>query len=108
MPLDQFIKDLIKLGIPRAQIVRLGSTQKAAPSVRDLSMKDAASLVRLTREQCDILDWIRRQAQDEGQSLQDAFAGLEQETSSKQDILEHLEFLTESPPFFSAFEVPTE
>jgi hypothetical protein len=70
-------------------------------------MKDAASLVRLTREQCDILDWIRRQAQDEGQNLQDAFVGIEQETSTKQDILEYLEFLTEGPPFFLAFEVPT-
>ncbi|RYP13854.1 hypothetical protein DL767_010543 [Monosporascus sp. MG133] len=105
--LDQFIEDLIKLGIPRTEIVRLGSPQKATPSVRDLSMKDAASLVRLTREQCDILDWIRRKARDEGESLQQAFSGLEQQAPSRDDILEHLEFLTEGPPFFSAFEVPT-
>jgi hypothetical protein len=105
--LDQFIEDVIGLGVPREQIVRLGSKQKAAPSVRDLSIKDAASFVRLTREQCEMLDWIRNEAQDEGQGLQDAFGGLEQDSSSKQDILEHLEFLDESPPFFLAFQVPT-
>jgi hypothetical protein len=105
--LDQFIDDLIKLGIPRAAIVRLGSARKAAPSVRDLSMQDAASQVRLTREQCDILDWIRSEAQDEGESLKQAFSGLEQQAPTRKDILEHLEFLTEGPPFFSAFEVPT-
>ncbi|RYP80552.1 hypothetical protein DL769_002400 [Monosporascus sp. CRB-8-3] len=105
--LDQFIEDLIKLGIPRTEIVRLGSSRKATPSVRDLSMKDAASQVKLTREQCNILDWIRRKAQDEGESLQQAFSGLEQQAPSRDDILEHLEFLTEGPPFFSAFEVPT-
>ncbi|RYP33869.1 hypothetical protein DL768_011074 [Monosporascus sp. mg162] len=105
--LDQFIEDLIKLGIPRTQVVRLGSSQKANPSVRDLSLKDAASRAKLTREQCDILDWIRRKAQDEGESLQQAFSSLEQQAPSRDDILEHLEFLTEGPPFFSAFEVPT-
>ncbi|KAL7619886.1 hypothetical protein AAE478_010433 [Parahypoxylon ruwenzoriense] len=104
--LDQFIEDIIKLGVPRTEIVRLGSSRKATPSVRDLSMKDAASLVRLTREQCNILDWVRRKAQDEGENLQQAFSGLEQQAPSRGDILEHLEFLTEGPPFFSAFEVP--
>jgi hypothetical protein len=104
--LDQFIDDLIKLGIPRAAIVRLGSARKAAPSVQDLSMKDAASRVRLTRDQGEILDWIRREAKDEGESLKQAFSGLEQEALSRSDIREHLEFLTEGPPFFSAFKVP--
>lgn len=106
--LDQFIEDIIKLGIPRAEIVRLGSARKAASTVQDLSMRDAAFSVRLTREQCDILDWIRRKAQDEGESLQQAFSGLEQQAPSRHDILEHLEFLTEGPPFFSAFQVPNQ
>ncbi|PVI03012.1 P-loop containing nucleoside triphosphate hydrolase protein [Periconia macrospinosa] len=105
--LDQFIQDLINLGIPRSEVVRLGSSRKAALSVQDLSMKDAASQVKLTREQCDILDWIRRMAQDEAESLQHAFSGLDQQAPSRDDILEHLEFLTDGAPFFSAFEVPT-
>jgi hypothetical protein len=106
--LDQFIEDLVKLGIPRSEMVRLGSPKKAAQSVRDLSMKDAAIQVRLTREQCDILDWIRRKAQDEGEGLQEAFSSIDQQAPSKADILEYLEFLDEEPPFFSAFQVPTQ
>jgi hypothetical protein len=95
------------MGVPRTEIVRLGSSAKASLSVRDLSMKDAASQVKLTREQCDILDWIKQKARDEGESLQQAFSGLEQQAPSKDDILEHLEFRDEGPPFFSAFAVPT-
>ena len=87
--------------------MRLGSSAKAAPAVRDLSMKDAASQVKLTREQCDILDWMKKKARDEGESLAQAFSGLEQQAPSRDDILEHLEFLAEGPPFFSAFTVPT-
>ncbi|KAI1122113.1 P-loop containing nucleoside triphosphate hydrolase protein [Nemania abortiva] len=104
--LDQFIEDLIKLGIPRKDMIRLGSSKKATTSVQDLSMRDAAKLVKLTREQCEILDWMRRGAQDEGQSLERAFSVLQQQAPSRDEILEHLEFLTEGPPFFSAFEVP--
>lgn len=104
--LDQFLMDLIKLGIPKREIVRLGSARKADPSIRDLSMKDAAALVRLTREQCDMLDLAKKKVQHEGSTLQQAFTGLEQQAPSKDDILEHLEFLTEGPPFFEAFQVP--
>ncbi|KAH8691554.1 P-loop containing nucleoside triphosphate hydrolase protein [Talaromyces proteolyticus] len=104
--LDQFLIDLIDLGISKTEIVRLGSAKKAAASVRDLSIKDAASLVRLTREQCQMLDWVKAKVRDEGDTLQQAFTGLEQQAPSKDDILEHLEFLTEGPPFFAAFQVP--
>ncbi|KAI0434472.1 P-loop containing nucleoside triphosphate hydrolase protein [Xylaria sp. FL1042] len=105
--LDQFIEDLIKLGIPRSDIVRLGSSKRATTSVQNLSMRDAAQLVKLTREQCEILDWMRYKARDEGKSLEQAFTSLEQQASSRDEILEHLEFLTEGPPFFSAFQIPT-
>ncbi|KAI0965474.1 P-loop containing nucleoside triphosphate hydrolase protein [Xylaria arbuscula] len=104
--LDQFIEDLIKLGIPKSDIVRLGSSKKATTSVQSLSMRDAAQLVKLTREQWEILDWRKTETRDEGESLEQAFSSLGQQTSSRKEILEHLEFLSEGPPFFSAFEVP--
>ncbi len=104
--MDQFIEDVINMGIPRTEIVRLGSSAKASLSVRDLSMKDATSQVKLTREQCDILDWLKQKARNEEESLQQAFSGLEQQSPSKDDILEHLEFRDEGPRFFSAFAVP--
>ncbi|KAI1303510.1 P-loop containing nucleoside triphosphate hydrolase protein [Xylaria venustula] len=93
--LDQFIEDLIKLGIPKSDIVRLGSSKKATTSVQNLSMRDAARLVTFTREQHDILDWRKSEIRDEGESLEQAFSSLEQQTSSKKEILEHLEFLSE-------------
>ncbi|KAI1273974.1 P-loop containing nucleoside triphosphate hydrolase protein [Xylaria sp. FL0933] len=105
--LDQFIDDLITLGIPRKDVVRLGSSKKATTSVQDLSMRDASQQVKLTREQCDILDWMRAEAKEEGKGLEQAFKSLEQQASSRDEILEHLEFLSEGPPFFSAFQVPT-
>ncbi|KAH8810584.1 P-loop containing nucleoside triphosphate hydrolase protein [Xylogone sp. PMI_703] len=103
--LDQFLDDIISMGTPRSDIVRLGS--KAAPSVRDLSMKDATSLVKLAPEQYNMLDLTKLEAQDEAKSLESAFSTLEQAAPPKQDILEHLEFLTDGPPFHLAFQVPS-
>ncbi|KAK5630234.1 hypothetical protein RRF57_005949 [Xylaria bambusicola] len=104
--LDQFIEDLMNLGIQKSEIVRLGSTMKAATTVRDLSMKDAAQQVKLTKEQWNMLDLMRKGAQEEGKSLEQAFLELEQQAPSKGEILDYLEFLTEGLPFFEAFQVP--
>lgn len=70
-------------------------------------MRNVVSSERLTREQRDMLDLTKRSAQDEGNILQQAFSGLNQQSPSKLDILDYLEFLTDGPPFFEAFQIPT-
>lgn len=50
----------------------------------------------------------RQDFSDEGDRLRDAFTNLEQAKFSKEDILEHLEFRSAGPPFYSAFKIPNE
>jgi AAA domain len=106
--LDQFLEDLLNLGIPDIDIVRLGSAKKATAMTQSLAIKQAISGMKLTREQCHMLDTIRQEASDEGDALQKAFVNFEQASFSKDDILEHLEFRIEGPLFYSAFEIPNE
>ena len=104
--MDQFIEDLIKLGIPKGEIVRLGSSFKAATAVRDLSMRDATAQIKLTGDQWRMLMSKKDAAKVEGGTLEQAFLELGKQTPPRDEILEHLEFLTEGLPFFEAFKVP--
>ena len=106
--LDQFLEDLLNMGIPDEDIVRLGSVKKATPRTRCLAIRQAMSSVKLSREQCQILDMARQESSDEADRLRDAFTNLEQAKFSKNDILEYLEFRSAGPPFYSAFEIPNE
>jgi hypothetical protein len=106
--LDQFLEDLLNMGIPDEDIVRLGSVNKATPRTRCLAIRQATSSVKLSREQCQILDMARKESSDEGDRLRDVSKNLEQGKFSKDDVLEHLEFRSAGPPFYSAFEVPNE
>ena len=106
--LDQFLEDLLNMGIPDEDMVRLGSVNKATPRTRPLAIRQATSSVRLSREQFQILDMAKTESSDEGDRLRHAFMNLEQAKFSKDDILEHLEFRSAGLPYYSAFEVPSE
>ena len=96
------------MGIPDRDIVRLGSANKATTRTQCLAIKQATYNVKLRREQCQMLDMAKQESSDEGERLRDAFANFEPANFSKDDILEHLEFRSEGPPFYSAFEIPDE
>ena len=106
--LDQFLEDLLNMGIPDEDMVRLGSVNKATPRTRSLAIRQATSNVSLSREQCQILDMAKAESSDEGDRLRHAFANIEQAKFPKDDILEHLEFRSTGPPYYSAFEIPSE
>jgi len=104
--LDQFLGDLLKLGILESDIVRLGSIKKATARSQAISLTQMRSSVRLTREQYEMLNLMKLKASKASHTLREAFAGFQQADPSKSDILEHLEFRSEGPPFFGAFEIP--
>ena len=106
--LDQFLEELLNMGIPDEDMVRLGSVNKATPRTRPLAIRQATFSVRLRREQCQILNMAKTESSDEGGRLRHAFTNLEQAKFSKGDILEHLEFRSAGPPYYSAFEIPSE
>lgn len=106
--LDQFLEDLLDLGIPATDIVRLGSTKKATARTRLLSLHEMRASVKFTGLQHIIIDMAKENVSSESNSLQSAFSDFSQMSFSKSEILDHVEFLSEGPRYFDALEVPDE
>ena len=106
--LDQFLEELLDLGIPESDIVRLGSPAKATPRTQPLSLKEMRQSVKLNQDQWRMLNLRKDQVREECRSLQDAFRAFRDANASKFDLMEHLEFQMDGPPFFEAFQVPEE
>ena len=95
-------------GVPASEIVRLGSAKKATAKTEALSIKQARSGTRLSREQGLIFDLRRQEVAEVGKSLRSAFASFQQTSFSKSEILEHIEFKSGGIPFFDALQLPEE
>ena len=105
--LDQFLEELLDLGIPDSDIVRLGSSKKATIRAKPLSLQESPSSRKLTPIQFNMLQKARDAVTLKGRALRQAVSRLQGTNFSKSEVLEHLEFRSEGPPFFGAFEVPS-
>ncbi|KZT25311.1 P-loop containing nucleoside triphosphate hydrolase protein [Neolentinus lepideus HHB14362 ss-1] len=101
--LDQFLEDLLNIGIPSDSMVRLGS--KSTSLTEHLMLKKQARIAG-TRSKTDwkLIDALKSRAAMLSQSLESAFHTYERFGSDYTSLLEHLEF--EHPDFFDAFRVP--
>ena len=105
---DQFLEELLDLGISTSDIVRLGNAKKATQRTSPLSLWESVSRQKFTANQVRLLNKAREAIKDAAASLTAAFIRFQHTSLSKADVMEHLEFQSEGPPFFAAFEVPTE
>ena len=106
--LDQFLEDLLKMGIPAESIVRLGSNRKATTITKPLALFEQRSNIKFSSLQHSIIDTAKVNVMEEGNSLQAASAELFNMKFSKSEIMEYLEFLSDGPSFYEAFEAPVE
>jgi hypothetical protein len=106
--LDQFLEELLDLGIPADDIVRLGSPAKATSRTKPLSLKELGSGVKLNQQQWQLLKMRKNDLVEEDQRLHDAFDDFQSADASKSDVMEHLEFQLDGPRYFEAFQVPDE
>ncbi|RAK83097.1 AAA family ATPase [Aspergillus costaricaensis CBS 115574] len=102
--LDQFLEDLLDIGIPTTSMVRLGS--KSTPRTKDLG------LFEQSRDTLDVNSWSfvsqkREELEEAVKELQSYSAEYSRDSISKDDMLEYLEF-SEDSTFFDAFTVPEE
>ena len=101
--LDQFLEDLINVGIERRHIARFGSRPK--PSVQDLSVTNLTRKRLLSREDWDDVDEWKLMANHYNDQLHDSFKKF---ISSDTDFLQMLSYIeSEDPEFFTTFQVPT-
>jgi hypothetical protein len=100
--LDQFLEDLIHIGIPKSSMVRLGS--KFTPETQSLLLRNQTSTYRRGQADWSIIDNIKDELRNMNSKLSAASAHFMNTAADYQLILAHIEF--EDPDFFYAFEVP--
>ncbi|KZS96999.1 P-loop containing nucleoside triphosphate hydrolase protein [Sistotremastrum niveocremeum HHB9708] len=102
--LDQFLEDLLDIGIPMTSLVRLGgkSTPRTLPfSIQTLSR---TSSPRRTKSDWDVINVFRERAKELSEELHQTFREYQSSNASDLDILEHLEF--QHSEYHAAFKVP--
>lgn len=100
--LDQFLEDLMAIGIPASCIVRLGS--KSTTSTEDLLLRKQTSSWKVPRNAWRELNDMNWQMQSNARKLAGAMSQLTSPVQNRA-ILDFLEFAEQSYPFFDAFEV---
>jgi len=106
--LDQFLEDLLKVGIPGDSIVRLGSAAKSSTTTQPLVLSAQNSDFRLTKDDWDIINLRQSEASEQADRLHNAFSNYQAKAVSKSDLLDYLEFESETPEFYEAFMLPDE
>lgn len=100
--LDQFLEDLLDVGILEADMVRLGGG-KGTIRTEPLKMFNQ-NVAKLTPTQFKLIDRLKQETSVRARSLKVGFRNILHQTPSLEDILAYLEF--EEPTFYEAFRVP--
>ena len=101
--LDQFLEDLMDIGIPSTAMVRLGG--KSTDRTKPLMIREQTS-GKLDHTQWARIDNIKDELEEHETRLHEAFDRFLAVNLQKTHLMEYLEFLSEDLPFFDAFTVP--
>lgn len=105
--LDQFLEDLLDLGMEEDLMVRLGSKSSARTAPLLLSAHSRCGY-RRSKETWAVIDRLKGEATEQSESLCDAFTRYLQARPSFHEIQDYLEFSDEDSRFFEAFTIPSE
>ncbi|KAK1981578.1 ATPase [Colletotrichum cereale] len=105
--LDQFLEDLIKIGIAPSDMVRLGSksTEATAPLSLDKQLREITSS-RRSRGAWELIDGVKEELVTVRDEIDHACTGLVRGKVSSSDILSFLEFSETDQAFYEAFLLP--
>ncbi|KAM0429739.1 hypothetical protein ACHAPT_006345 [Fusarium lateritium] len=104
--LDQFMEDLMDMGVSADQMVRLGSKSTEATKRTLLREYDQQRRYWLTHEQKTIRNNLQAESTKIGNELEDYSKKLSDHRINAADILEYLEFSEDFTFAWSAFQVP--
>ncbi|KAI5994799.1 P-loop containing nucleoside triphosphate hydrolase protein [Pisolithus albus] len=101
--LDQFLEDLIGIGIPRKDIVRFGS--RAKPALEDLSVHNLRRQgAKRSKAEWAVINEMKYNASVHLSKLQVSLTTLLSSQPSPETLLAHIK--SKDPEFFHAFRVP--
>ncbi|KAK4694124.1 stage V sporulation protein K, partial [Lecanoromycetidae sp. Uapishka_2] len=102
--LDQFLEDLLDIGIPANEMVRLGG--KSSPRTKCLALFDQSANFRQTPATWKMIDELKIKTETLADSLYQAFARYKEAKLRPADLLEYLEFHPDGSNYLEAFTVP--
>ena len=100
--LDQFLEDLMKIGIPSSSIVRLGG--KATIATEPLQLEKQRSNYKMTRMEYKAIEETKDLREQHCAQLQKTFNTYRAANIQNRQLLEYLEF--EDSEYFAAFAIP--
>ncbi|KAK2035983.1 ATPase [Colletotrichum somersetense] len=105
--LDQFLEDLMKIGIPQSDMVRLGSksTDATAPLSLERQLREARISPR-SRGAWELIDGVKEELGIVRDEIDHTCSGLVRGRVSSTDILSFLEFFENDQTFYDAFRLP--
>ena len=104
--LDQYLEDLIDVGIGSNDIIRLGSVSRASDKTKSLVLsQQKGTQYNLRRHDWEAIDSRRAEASRVSLKLEDSLRSYNVPSAREVDILEYLEFSPESRQYYDAFKV---
>ena len=102
--LDQFLEDLLDIGIDAKDMVRIGgkSTQRTKP----LSLYEQGNTSKQSKLPWGLIDDLKSETNLLEGRLRTAFDRYKATNVQRSDIMEYLEFLSDGPSFYEAFTIP--
>ncbi|EIN03493.1 P-loop containing nucleoside triphosphate hydrolase protein [Punctularia strigosozonata HHB-11173 SS5] len=100
--LDQFLEDLMKIGIPSSEMVRLGS--KSTPATEPLLLRNQGYSYRRSPDEWDTINFYKERIADCDYDLEHASSQFMNTTSSLEGLLDCIELHDER--FYGAFRIP--
>jgi AAA domain len=104
--LDQFLEELLDIGIPERDMVRLGS--KFTSRTYPLLLSKQSNQLRRSADSWAIINGLREHQSELGEELQSVFKNYANFVPSFDDILEYLEFSDDDRHFYDAFLIPSD
>ena len=102
--LDQFLEDLLDIGIPANQMLRLGG--KSTSRTKCMSLYDQPTTFRQTKASWTVINNLRPKMEAHNTRLHRAFDRYKSANLRPADLMEYLEFLPDGADFYDAFTVP--
>jgi hypothetical protein len=99
--LDQFLEDLLEIGIPADHMVRLGA--KSTPRTEPLQLFKQSSN---ERHPFGLINALKDDAEDEEEESRRLLLSLQNFKIDRRSLMDHLEFSDDDSDFFSAFQLP--
>lgn len=106
--LDQFLEDLLDVGIPSFDIARLGSFAKSSLRTKELVLSEQHRNAKTSKQIISIVGQRKDMIRLEACRLQEAFVDYRSSRPSKAEVLEYLRFRPDLPGYYEALLCPQE